>query len=180
MLIIEKKSCVDLGRERGGGGPRHPFPCKNWFFFSISHSKVPKIGITPPHPNHPWKTQFSLGPAPSQEKAFWIRAWERSSPLEMRWFHPPLLADIQPGIALWNVTTKYYKTMLFACYVFWVFFYTVLQSISNFNGFCSYASHDFFFLKIQKPVLVWFLHEKFMQSKYRSFSIDVKWRNQEF
>lgn len=122
VLIIEKKSCVDLGRERGGG-PRHPFPCKNWFiFFWISHSKVPKIGITPPpHPNHPRKTQFSLGPAPSQEKAFWIRAWERSSPLEMRWFHPPLLADIQPGIALWNVTTKYYKTMLFACYVFWFF-----------------------------------------------------------
>lgn len=110
------------GAWKGGGGPRHPFPCKNWFFFSISHSKVPKIGITPPpHPNHPRKTQFSHGPAPSQEKAFWIRAWERSSPLEMRWFHPPLLADIQPGIALWNVTTKYYKTMLFACCVFCFF-----------------------------------------------------------
>lgn len=174
MLIIEKKSCVDLGRERGGGVLDTPSLVKI-DFFSISHSKVPKIGITPPpHPNHPRKTQFSLGPAPSQEKAFWIRAWERSSPLEMRWFHPPLLADIQPGIGLWNVTTKYYKTMLFAWFVLG-FFYTLLQSISNFNGFCSTSHaivpHVIFVsvLKIQKPVFVWFLHEKFMQSKYRSF-----------
>lgn len=42
----------------------------------------------------------------------------------MRWFHPPLLADIQPGIGLWNVTTKYYKTMLFAWFVL-VFFSTL-------------------------------------------------------
>lgn len=152
-----------------GGDHRHPFPCENWFFFSISHSKVPKIGITPPHPNHPWKTQFSLGPAPSQEKAFWIRAWERSSPLEMRWFHPPLLADIQPGIALWNVTTKYYKTMLFACFVFW-FFSTLYFKVFVILMVSVVMPHMiFFFLKIQKPVFVWFLQEKFMQSKYRSF-----------
>lgn len=179
MLVIEKKSCADLGLERGGGrrGPRHPFPCKNWwFFFSISHSKVPKIGIKPhPTPTIPGKHNFPSDPPPLRKKFFWIRAWERSSPLEMRWFHPPLLADIQPGIGLWNVTTKYYKTMLFAWFVLGFFFYTLLQSISNFNGFCS-TSHAIvphvifvFVLKIQKPVFVWFLHEKFMQSKYRSF-----------
>lgn len=74
MLVIEKKSCADLGRERGGGREGvldTPSLVKIDDFFSISHSKVPKIGIKPhPHPNHPRKTQFSLGPAPSQEKVF--------------------------------------------------------------------------------------------------------------
>lgn len=97
----------------------------------------------------------------------------------MKWFRPPPFADSQLDIALWNVTTKYLKND--AVLSFLGFFLTVLQGMNNFNGFCSnqYVQYCFtwftwkFNWNTKIPVFVWFLQEKFMQSKcYLKFSIN--------
>lgn len=142
------------------------------FFQLISHSKVPKIGITPPSPTPtiPGKHNFPSDPPPLRKKLF----GSAHENVAHRWkwggsIHHYLLTSSR---ALGSEMLQ--QNIRKRCCLhgsFWgFFFYTLLQSISNFNGFCS-TSHAMvphvifvFVLKIQKPVFVWCLHEKFMQS----------------